>query len=753
MRKAYLTILVVLTFSLSVKTQVGIGTTTPNAASMLDITSTNKGLLVPRVTLTSNTDITTIPTAPTSLIVFNTTAAGSGTTAVVPGFYYWDGTTWLNFITYTLQQNINTNGKFLSGDGTNNGILLSDNGNMVVKGGFGTGPNLSESGDGAKLIWHPKKAAFRVGFIESTDWDQTLMGENSAAFGHESVASGPGSSAFGSFSIASGSTAFAAGNNAAATNSGSIAFGNGTFASGVGSMAFGEGSTSSGDYAITFGVATLAGGINSMALGFQTNSAGDYSTAMGYQTSTAGFYATSTGYFTTASGNNSTAMGNRVSTDGKEGAFIIGDNSTVTPTNSILPNEMTMRFANGYRLIAESQNTSLTMSADGAVVSKGNFGSGLSLAETGEGSKLIWYPKKSAFRAGYVVLDAWDDANTGENSIGLGYDVVASGTSSAAFGSGSIASGVNSFATGSVAIASGSAAISMGNSTSATGNFSVAFGESTQASGDNSVALGFGSFAFGVNSTAFGNTTTSGGDNSTAMGYHTDAGGHYSTAMGFNTTSSADNSTSMGNFVSTGIHAGSFIIGDNSTVSTTTSTAANQMTMRFANGYQLFSNTGATVGVKLDPGDNAWSIISDVNAKENFAAIDGEEFLSRIGTIPLTTWNYKGQDPGKQRHYGPMAQDFHRAFGTDKYGTIGNNTSINQADFDGVNFTAIQALESRTRKMQEEKQQQELKINDLEKENTSLKDALLKMQHSFDAQQDLMDKRIKELEKAVQKIK
>jgi hypothetical protein len=724
MRKVYLAILVILCSAFQVGAQVGIGTPTPHAAAMLDITSTNRGLLIPRVALSSNIDVATIPTPPISLMVYNTATAGSGINAVAPGFYYWDGATWNTYLTYTLQQNINTNGKFLSGDGTNNGILLSDNGIMTVKGVFGAGPNLAEAGAGTKLIWYPKKGAFRAGQIENPAWAHTLMGENSVAFGHEVVASGTNSSAFGSTSVASGLSSFAAGTGATASGDGSISFGNGALASGVGSIAFGEGSTSSGDYAITLGVASLAGGTSSTAFGYQTNSAGDYSTSMGYLTNAGGHYTTATGYFTTASGNNSTAMGNRVSTNAQEGAFIIGDNSSATTTNSNLTNEMTMRFANGYRLFAESENTSLTMSRDGVLLGKGNFGTGFPLAETGEGSKLIWYPRKSAIRAGFVVLDAWDDVSMGENSAGFGYDVIASGTSSAAFGSGSIASGYNSFASGSIANASGTAAISMGNSTLASGNFAVALGESTQATGDNSVALGLGSFAFGVNSTAFGNTTTSGGDNSTAMGYHTDAGGHYSTATGFNTTSSADNSTAMGNWVSTGIQAGSFIIGDNSTATATVSTATNQMTMRFANGYQLFSNSAATIGVKLDPGANAWSTISDVNVKENFATIDGEELLRRIGTIPLTTWNYKGQDPKSQRHYGPMAQDFHRAFGSDAYGTIGNNTSINQADFDGVNFTAIQALESRTRTLQNDNKQQEEKIGKLEKEIETLKKTL-----------------------------
>lgn len=52
--------------------QTGIGTTTPNVSAKLDVYSTNKGFLPPRVTLTSATDAVTIATA---------TSAGNGVTA------------------------------------------------------------------------------------------------------------------------------------------------------------------------------------------------------------------------------------------------------------------------------------------------------------------------------------------------------------------------------------------------------------------------------------------------------------------------------------------------------------------------------------------------------------------------------------------------------------------------------------------------------------------------------------------------
>ena len=50
-----------------------------------------------------------------------------------------------------------------------------------------------------------------------------------------------------------------------------------------------------------------------------------------------------------------------------------------------------------------------------------------------------------------------------------------------------------------------------------------------------------------------------------------------------------------------------------------------------------------------------------------------------------------------------MAQDFYHHFGTDKHGTIGSDTLIATADFDGVSFAAIKALEARSTQLKIEK--------------------------------------------------
>lgn len=78
--------------------QTGIGTTTPNASAKLDITSTDKGFLPPRVALTAAnvfTPITGTSSAAAGLLVYNTATAGSIPNNVVPGYYFWNGTMWI----------------------------------------------------------------------------------------------------------------------------------------------------------------------------------------------------------------------------------------------------------------------------------------------------------------------------------------------------------------------------------------------------------------------------------------------------------------------------------------------------------------------------------------------------------------------------------------------------------------------------------------------------------------------------------
>ncbi len=299
----------------------------------------------------------------------------------------------------------------------------------------------------------------------------------------------------------------------------------------------------------------------------------------------------------------------------------------------------------------------------------------------------------------------------GERSLALGDNATATGIGATAIGKAAQASGESAFATGVNSQASATYAHAIGAGSYASNYASTAVGIFSSATGNTACAIGNSANASGEASIALGNGSSSSGESAIAIGMST-ASGSFSTALGKYTMASGDLSTAMGNYVSTNYKEGSFAIGDAS-LGMGENDADNQMMMRFAGGYKLYSNSSATVGVALDPSSNSWSVISDKRKKENFLPIDGNGILKKIGAMPLSSWNYKGQDPKTYRHYGPMAQDFYAAFGNDGVGMVGNDTTINQADMAGVTFAAVQALVSR-----DEQQQKEIDL--LKKQNEEL---------------------------------
>jgi hypothetical protein len=81
----------------------------------------------------------------------------------------------------------------------------------------------------------------------------------------------------------------------------------------------------------------------------------------------------------------------------------------------------------------------------------------------------------------------------------------------------------------------------------------------------------------------------------------------------------------------------------------------------------------------------AFNTSSDRNVKENFKPVDPRAVLAKVVVLPLSEWNYKSDTAS--RHVGPMAQDFHTAFGL---GT--DDKHIATVDADGVALAAIQGL-------------------------------------------------------------
>lgn len=75
--------------------QTGIGVSAPHPSAQLEVASANGGLLPPRVALRSVNDITTVPNPAAGLLVYNTATAGNAPTNVLPGYYYYTGSSWL----------------------------------------------------------------------------------------------------------------------------------------------------------------------------------------------------------------------------------------------------------------------------------------------------------------------------------------------------------------------------------------------------------------------------------------------------------------------------------------------------------------------------------------------------------------------------------------------------------------------------------------------------------------------------------
>ena len=121
-----------------------------------------------------------------------------------------------------------------------------------------------------------------------------------------------------------------------------------------------------------------------------------------------------------------------------------------------------------------------------------------------EGGKLLFYPARAAFRAGYSNTIAWSNANIGNLSIGLGANSMAKGDYSTALGANNMATGVVSTAIGNSTIASGAVSTSMGEGSVAKGDYSTATGYYTTAGGFYSTTMGFGTYAKGYASTVVG---------------------------------------------------------------------------------------------------------------------------------------------------------------------------------------------------------------------------------------------------------
>ena len=152
-------------FAFSIQAQVGIGTETPESSSMLDISSTSKGILVPRMTENQKNAIST---PAQGLLVFQT----NGTV----GFYSYDGSSWLHLIDGS------SKGLYF-GPGTGNG-----NNNLAVGTSMGSGIGVRNTAIGSRALENYSGSGFdnntAVGYYSL---QKVTYGQQNTALGAETM--------------------------------------------------------------------------------------------------------------------------------------------------------------------------------------------------------------------------------------------------------------------------------------------------------------------------------------------------------------------------------------------------------------------------------------------------------------------------------------------------------------------------------------------------------------------------------------
>jgi trimeric autotransporter adhesin len=130
--KSFLILLITISLMGSANAQMKLGNnpTTTNANALLELETTNKGLLLPRVALTSTSAAAPLLAHIAGMTVYNTVTIGN----VTPGIYYNDGTVWIRPSTFSASTLWGTTGNTgtttaanFIGTADNNDILFKRN--------------------------------------------------------------------------------------------------------------------------------------------------------------------------------------------------------------------------------------------------------------------------------------------------------------------------------------------------------------------------------------------------------------------------------------------------------------------------------------------------------------------------------------------------------------------------------------------------------------------------------------------------
>ena len=406
---------------ISFSQSVGLGTTTPHASAALDISSNNKGLLMPRMTTAERTAIVSPAKA---LLVYDTN---------LNEYCYYTGTAWkvLSANKYSNDSNLvvgkqtgtipvyNLTANVTRSDSS---AYLYDSGGPV--GNYGNNENFQlnmTSGTNiiavdVQVLMNDTEGTYDSIFLtDSYNHQYTLTGNAAGSFrlfgtvrirfksNHQNTQAGfyirwdkiytkSNSDDYDNTQLTgwyfNSAKLYMRGaaninNNWSPDSSGaySFAYGLNNKAKGISSVAMGQNTTASGSHSTALGNQTIASGIYSTALGYDNESTGSFSFSMGQQTTASGSLSIATGYSTIASGSYSTAHGfvtkasatlssaaGHWTTSKSYAGTVIGVyNDTTNAADPLNPNPLNRLFQIGNGTSSTQRSNAMTVLGNGKV--------------------------------------------------------------------------------------------------------------------------------------------------------------------------------------------------------------------------------------------------------------------------------------------------------------------------------------------------------------------------------------------------
>lgn len=199
-----------------------------------------------------------------------------------------DGTNWVNQPASGGASLWTDNTDYISSP-TGNGVLVS--------GSYGAGGAITPAGAGSRMMFFPRNASFRAGYVDGTQWNSTNLGDYSVAFGENNTASGNRTFAMGQDNTVSGnlSTAYGNGNtvqgignvvtglNNTTTNASaySLIAGENNNASAYSVLMVGDGNECTKQNSFSAGTDNIVAAENGFAIGQSNNPRGQLSAAFG----------------------------------------------------------------------------------------------------------------------------------------------------------------------------------------------------------------------------------------------------------------------------------------------------------------------------------------------------------------------------------------------------------------------------------------------------------------------------------------